>query len=199
MCCIVNQKQFVELLQTTFFPLIYPLTMTQVHICMSYCILYMYVYMHTYVCMYIHIIHTYICTYYPPQPTGSEVLIMLEDVMTLDRNTLAHCLVRFYISNGAVIPYLDSLTAREMLSTSTCVCVCVCVHEYHRMCVHACACVCMHVYLRVCVCVCVCVCICVCVCAGFLSGNASRGANLAMKNMWGASLKHYRLPYIQKY
>lgn len=51
-------------------------------------------------------------------PTGSEVLIMLEDVMTLDRNTLAHCLVRFYISNGAVIPYLDSLTAREMLSTS---------------------------------------------------------------------------------
>ena len=34
---------------------------------------------------------------------------------------------------------------------------------------------------------------------GFFQEMCQGGANLAMKNMWGASLKHYRLPYIWKY
>ena len=43
---------------------------------------------------------------------------MLEKVMTLDRNRLAHTMVRFFISSGAAISYLDCLTARELLTTS---------------------------------------------------------------------------------
>ena len=50
-------------------------------------------------------------------------------------------------------------------------CMYVCIH----VCMYACMYVCMYVYMYA--------------CAGFLSGNASRGANLAMKNMWGGKSK----------
>ena len=43
---------------------------------------------------------------------------MLEDVMTADRNVLAHTLVRFYIAHGAVLPMLDCLVSREVNETS---------------------------------------------------------------------------------
>jgi len=38
--------------------------------------------------------------------------------MTLDRNSLAHTLVRFYLAHGSVIPFLDALTVREVNITS---------------------------------------------------------------------------------
>lgn len=48
------------------------------------------------------------------QPDGSPLLIMLEDVMTIDRNALGHTLVRFYLAHGSVLPLLDTLTTREI-------------------------------------------------------------------------------------
>ena len=58
------------------------------------------------------------------QPEGSPLLIMLEDVMTTDKNALGHTLVRFYLAHGSVLPFLDTLTTREIYSTSECpVCV----------------------------------------------------------------------------
>ena len=53
--------------------------------------------------------------------------------MTMDRNSVAHALVRFYLAHGSVLPLLDVLTLREINSTSELerdresVCVCVCV------------------------------------------------------------------------
>ena len=52
------------------------------------------------------------------QPEGSPLLIMLEDVMTMDRNALGHTLVRFYLAHGSVLPLLDTLTTREIYLTS---------------------------------------------------------------------------------
>lgn len=54
------------------------------------------------------------------QPEGSPLLIMLEDVMTMDRNALAHTLVRFYLAHGSVLPFLDTLTTREIHLTCEC-------------------------------------------------------------------------------
>ena len=53
----------------------------------------------------------------PAQPEGSPLLIMLEDVMTMDRNALGHTLVRFYLAHGSVLPFLDTLTIREIHHT----------------------------------------------------------------------------------
>ena len=44
--------------------------------------------------------------------------MMLEDVMTMDRNALGHTLVRFYLAHGSVVPLLDCLTTREITMTS---------------------------------------------------------------------------------
>lgn len=52
-----------------------------------------------------------------PRPEGSPVLVMLEEVMTMDRNALAHTLVRFYLAHGSVLPLLDTLTMREIHQT----------------------------------------------------------------------------------
>ena len=52
------------------------------------------------------------------QPEGSPLLVMLEEVMTMDRNALGHTLVRFYLAHGSIIPLLDCLTIREVHSTS---------------------------------------------------------------------------------
>ena len=38
--------------------------------------------------------------------------------MTMDRNSVAHSLVRFYLANGSVLPLLDVLTLREINNTS---------------------------------------------------------------------------------
>ena len=38
--------------------------------------------------------------------------------MTMDRNSVAHALVRFYLAHGSVLPLLDVLTLREINSTS---------------------------------------------------------------------------------
>ena len=46
------------------------------------------------------------------------MLVMLEEVMTMDRNTLGYTLVRFYLAHGSVIPLLDTLTIREIHQTS---------------------------------------------------------------------------------
>jgi len=46
------------------------------------------------------------------------MLVMLEEVMTMDRNDLGHTLVRFYLAHGCVIPLLDALTIREVHHTS---------------------------------------------------------------------------------
>lgn len=54
------------------------------------------------------------------QPEGSPLLIMLEDVMTMDRNALSHTLVRFYLAHGSVLPFLDTLTIREIHLTGEC-------------------------------------------------------------------------------
>lgn len=40
--------------------------------------------------------------------------------MTMDRNALAHTLVRFYLAHGSVLPFLDTLTTREIHLTSEC-------------------------------------------------------------------------------
>ena len=53
----------------------------------------------------------------------SLLLIMLEEVMTTDRNFLAHTLVRFYIAHGAVLPMLDCLVSREVKETSLSQCL----------------------------------------------------------------------------
>ena len=58
-----------------------------------------------------------------PQPEGSPLLIMLEEVMTMDRNALAHTLVRFFIAHGAIIPFLDCLVSQEVQQTREYVCV----------------------------------------------------------------------------
>ena len=55
-----------------------------------------------------------------PRPEGSPVLVMLEEVMTMDRNALAHTLVRFYLAHGSVLPFLDTLTMREIHQTCEC-------------------------------------------------------------------------------
>ena len=52
-----------------------------------------------------------------PRPEGSPILVMLEEVMTMDRNALAHTLVRFYLAHGSVLPLLDTLTMREIHQT----------------------------------------------------------------------------------
>ena len=52
-----------------------------------------------------------------PKPEGSPILVMLEEVMTMDRNALAHTLVRFYLAHGSVLPFLDTLTMREIHQT----------------------------------------------------------------------------------
>ena len=46
------------------------------------------------------------------------MLTALEEVMTMDRNSVAHALVRFYLAHGSVLPLLDVLTLREINSTS---------------------------------------------------------------------------------
>ena len=48
------------------------------------------------------------------------MLVMLEEVMTMDRNALGHALVRFYLSHGSVLPFLDALNMREIHQTSKC-------------------------------------------------------------------------------
>ena len=48
------------------------------------------------------------------------MLVMLEEVMTMDRNALGHALVRFYLSHGSVLPFLDTLNMREIHQTSKC-------------------------------------------------------------------------------
>ena len=58
------------------------------------------------------------------QPEGSPLLIMLEDVMTMDRNALGHTLVRFYLAHGSVLPFLDTLTIREIYNTCEFPCGC---------------------------------------------------------------------------
>ncbi|CAI8015268.1 RasGAP-activating-like protein 1 [Geodia barretti] len=52
------------------------------------------------------------------RPEGCAVLTALEEVMTMDRNSVAHALVRFYLAHGSVLPLLDVLTLREINSTS---------------------------------------------------------------------------------
>ena len=52
-----------------------------------------------------------------PRPEGSPILVMLEEVMTMDRNALGHTLVRFYLAHGSVLPFLDTLTMREIHQT----------------------------------------------------------------------------------
>ena len=52
-----------------------------------------------------------------PRPEGSPILMMLEEVMTMDRNSLAHTLVRFYLAHGSVLPFLDTLTMKEIHQT----------------------------------------------------------------------------------
>lgn len=37
--------------------------------------------------------------------------------MTTDRNALGHTLVRFYLAHGSVLPFLDTLTVREIYNT----------------------------------------------------------------------------------
>lgn len=54
-----------------------------------------------------------------PSPEGSPLLIMLEDVMTMDRTALGHTLVRFYLAHGSVLPFLDTLTTREIYNTTS--------------------------------------------------------------------------------
>ncbi len=39
----------------------------------------------------------------------------------MDRNSLAHTLVRLYLAHGNVIPFLDAVTIREVNMTSECV------------------------------------------------------------------------------
>ena len=51
------------------------------------------------------------------QPEGCAVLTALEEVMTMDRNSVAHALVRFFLAHGSVLPLLDVLTLREINST----------------------------------------------------------------------------------
>lgn len=36
----------------------------------------------------------------------------------MDRNSLGHTLVRFYLAHGSVVPFLDALTVREVHLTS---------------------------------------------------------------------------------
>ncbi len=38
--------------------------------------------------------------------------------MTMDRNSVAHSLVRFFLAHGSVLPLLDVLTYREIQQTS---------------------------------------------------------------------------------
>ena len=52
------------------------------------------------------------------QPEGSPLLVMLEEVMTMDRNTMGHTLIRFYLAHGSVLPCLDMLTMREIHQSS---------------------------------------------------------------------------------
>jgi RAS protein activator-like 1 len=52
-----------------------------------------------------------------PNPSGSPLLIMLEEIMTMDRNSLAQTLIRFYIAHGAVLPLLDCLISKEVNDT----------------------------------------------------------------------------------
>jgi RAS protein activator-like 1 len=51
------------------------------------------------------------------RPEGCAVLTALEEVMTMDRNSVAHALVRFFLAHGSVLPLLDVLTLREINST----------------------------------------------------------------------------------
>uniref|UniRef100_A0A1X7U651 Ras GTPase-activating protein n=2 Tax=Amphimedon queenslandica TaxID=400682 RepID=A0A1X7U651_AMPQE len=53
-----------------------------------------------------------------PGPEGSPLLIMLEEVMTMDRNSLAQTLVRFYIAHNAILPLFDCLISREVENVS---------------------------------------------------------------------------------
>lgn len=43
--------------------------------------------------------------------------MMLEEVMTMDRNNLAHTLVRFYIAHNAILLLLDCLVSKEVADT----------------------------------------------------------------------------------
>jgi len=99
------------------------------------------------------------------QPDEVCLLNLMDKIRVIDQNQLARTLVRFYLSHGCVLPFLDKLTTIELKQTSTLhcvVCVCVCT----RVCVLAMrGSVC--VYARVCVSVCddyVCNCACVRVC-----------------------------------
>ena len=38
--------------------------------------------------------------------------------MTMDRNTMGHTLIRFYLAHGSVLPCLDMLTMREIHQSS---------------------------------------------------------------------------------
>ena len=58
--------------------------------------------------------------------------------MTMDRNSVAHALVRFYLAHGSVLPLLDVLTIREINKTcnitltnaiSVFMYVCLCVYS----------------------------------------------------------------------
>lgn len=46
------------------------------------------------------------------------MLVVLEEVMTMDRNAMGHTLVRFYLAHGSVLPFLDALNIREIHQTS---------------------------------------------------------------------------------
>ena len=50
-------------------------------------------------------------------------MLMLEEVMTMDRNSLAQTLVRFYIAYKAVIPFLECLIIKEVENTGEWACL----------------------------------------------------------------------------
>lgn len=52
------------------------------------------------------------------KPEECAALTALEEVMTMDRNSVAHALVRFYLAHGSVLPLLDILTLREINNTT---------------------------------------------------------------------------------
>lgn len=58
-----------------------------------------------------------------PQPEGSPLLVMLEEVMTLDRNALAHTLVRFYVAHSSILALLECLVLKEVHDTGELVAV----------------------------------------------------------------------------
>ena len=52
------------------------------------------------------------------QPDHMCLLTLLNKVRVIDQNQLARTLVRFYLSHGSVLPFLDKLTTSELQKTS---------------------------------------------------------------------------------